>query len=116
MDAVHRYCGVSQDANRAQTCTRLAAGLLSSANDLRQLSIAIKVGERSGSPADLLAKAESQRAAATANMQSTVDLWRDPRRQCPFFQVQARVAIRSADIGELAAIAEQFRAPSHRGR
>ena len=110
MDTVHRYCGANQDANRAQTCTRLAAALLSSANDLLQLSIAIKVGARSGLPQDLLAAAESQRVAAQANMKSTVELLRDPRRQCPFNQVQARISIRAADIGELAAIQEEFRA------
>ena len=54
--------------------------------------------------------AESQRVAAQANMKSTVELLRDPRRQCPFNQVQARISIRAADIGELAAIQEEFRA------
>jgi hypothetical protein len=110
LGSLSQYCGANQDANRAQTCARLAAGLLKSANDLLQLSVAIKVGARSGLPAELLAAAEAHRDTAQANMKSTVDLLSDPRRQCPFHQVQARVAIRAADIGELAAIQEEFRA------
>jgi hypothetical protein len=110
MGALLQYCGANQDANRAQTCARLAAGLLKSSNDLLQLSVAIKVGARSGWPQDLLAAAESQRIAAHANMKSTLDLLSDPRRKCPFHQVQARVTIRAADIGEMAAIEEEFRA------
>jgi hypothetical protein len=110
LSSLSQYCGANQDANRAQTCTRLAAGLLKSANDLFQLSVAIKVGARSDVPQDVLAVAEARRVAATANMQSTGDLLNNPLRQCPFHQVQARVAIRSADIGEMAAIEEEFRA------
>jgi hypothetical protein len=104
-----QYCSANQDANRAQTCARLATGLFASANDLLQLSLAIKVGARSGVPPGLLAAAESRRDAAQSNMRSTIDLL-NAGRQCPFHQAQARVAIRAADIGELAAIQEEIRA------
>lgn len=110
LGALAQYCGTNQDANRAQTCARLAAALFKSSNDLLRLSLAVKVGARSGLPAELLAAAQSQIDAARANSRSTLDLLRDPRRQCPFHQVQARVVLRSADIGELAAIEEEFRA------
>lgn len=109
LSALSRYCGANQDANRAQTCARLAAGVLKSSNDLFQLSMALKIGARSGVPPDVLTLLESKRDTAQANMRSTVELM-SPYRKCPFSQVQARVAIRAADVGEIAAIEEEFRA------
>ena len=118
ISSLTRYCDANQDANKRQVCTRLADGLLTSAKDLFQLGIAIKVGERSGLDKDRLDRAAQQRAeaergfAATTAMFSRTPTLGGPTLACRFTDMQAQLHLRAAEVGEVAAGREWAR--SHR--
>jgi hypothetical protein len=115
LSTLSRYCDANQDANRRQTCTRLGDAALDSAKDLYQLSIAIKLGQRTGLAPERLERAATHKAQAEQALAATVGppsewTWDNAAvRHCRFINQQAQVALRTAEIGELAAARELLR-------
>jgi hypothetical protein len=112
LSTLSRYCDANQDANRRQTCTRLADAALDSAKDLYQLSIAIKLGERSGLAPERLERAATRKAQAYQALAATLGsasewTWDNAAvKHCRFINQQAQAHLRTAQIGEVAAALE----------
>lgn len=115
LSTLFRYCDANQDANRRQTCTRLADAALDSAKDLYQLSTAIKLGERSGLAAERLERAATRKAQAHQALAATVGspsewTWDNAAvKHCRFINQQAQAHLRTTEIGEVAAALELLR-------
>jgi hypothetical protein len=115
ISSLSAYCGANQDANKQQTCARLAEGMLSSAKDVLQLGVAIKLGERSGLDKDRLDKASAQRKEAEQGFASTTAMFKSDSTAsgaslaCRFTDIQAQLHLRAVEVGEVAAARELLR-------
>lgn len=104
------YCSSDQDANKRQLCAQLADHMLSSADNLLQLSLGIRIGERSGLPEAQLAAAREDRDKLTTATQTINSIeFADMSKNCNGLTNQLRHLQRRVEIGELAALREHLR-------